>query len=186
MPWLVEPLFPKGGRNENTVIEEEGPPPLVIEWADTLTKPETRRAYAKDVQGFLDHLAIETDHQLIGVQPQQVAQWRDHLADELEAERLSYQSCKRRMAAASSLFEYLNAEGHVIRNPVRRVRRPKRPESERRKDRRRVVEASCPLSHCPAVGFNGAVAGENPVPDIAGLLAKITADAQPGRQLTLW
>jgi hypothetical protein len=143
-------------------------------WAGTLNAPETRRAYVRDVAGFLRHLGIARDGELLGVRPPRVAAWRDVLAGELEAGRLSYQSCKRRLSAASSLYDYLNVQGHVVTNPVRRVKRVPPPEAERQRDRRR--RAACPARHCPVAG--GPAAG-NSVPDLIGSLI-------PGRQLTLW
>ena len=178
-PWLVEPLdFGPGDDRE----AEQELPPLVREWADTLANPATRRAYLSDVRGFLAHLGIATDQQLLVVRRTTVAAWRDHLARELESGRLTYQSCKRRMAAASSLYGHLNLQGHVIANPHYRVKRPPRPASERREGRR---PASCPLSYCPAAGgsaIEDAAAMRNMVPR---LLAKLEV-ASIGRQLTLW
>ena len=189
-PWLVEPLDFGGrgriGGGENAVLDDDRGddrlPPLVREWLGTLKTAGTRRAYRRDVVDFLHHRAIEHDQELLVVRPDQVAAWRDFLAFELEHNRLAYQTVKRRMAAASSLYDNLNRQGHVITNPVRQVRRPRRPEAEQRRDRWRAVAAACPLARCPAV------VSENPVPGVgvggvAELLARLT---RPGRQLTLW
>ncbi len=193
-PWLVEPLLIGSGEGGDPIPSgEDALPPLVDAWAATLDKPGTRRAYLNDVVGFLDHLEIEGDPQLLTVRPRQVALWRDFLAVELESSRLSYQTVKRRMAAASNLYDFLNGEGHVIENQVRRVRRPKRPEAEKRKEQERLaekaqqlVEHKCPLMHCPGAGTYtvSAATSRAETMGVPALLAQL--DRRRGQQMTLW
>lgn len=170
-PWLVESVDALAGGN----LIPGGLDGLLEEWADGLAKPETRRAYTRDVEGFLTHLNVRTDRQLLNVREHQVAVWRDFLARELDAGRLSYQSTKRRMSALTSLLDFLNRQGHVTTNPVRGVKRPRRPEHERQRARRRTT---CSLPNCPALSAEQ--------PQTENVLPKLLDQLLPSRQLTLW
>ena len=185
-PWLAEPLWRDGRRvEEEAAPAADGVPPLVLAWAASLAAEGTRRAYLRDARAMLRHLGVRTDAGLLAVRRRRVCAWRDRLQGELDAGRLCYQTCKRRMAAAASLFDYLAEEGHVAGNPVRRVRRPRpaggigRPVAA---PSTRRTPPACPLAHCPA---RGAAADGGPVPSLLARLDALRASTI-GRQLTLW
>ena len=88
-------------------------------------------------------------------------QWRDELATELEVGRLSHTTLKRRLAALSSLYDFLNHQGHVICNPVRRVKRPRAPKPPASQTQKAAGDKEsrtpCSLSYCSLSGSRGAV-----------------------------
>ena len=95
--------------------------PPVAEWFANITNPNTRRAYSKDLQEFMGFAGITRPKEFRLVIRAQVLAWR---AD-LERHELAGSTLRRKLAALSSLFEYLCERNAVSTNPVDGVKRPK-------------------------------------------------------------
>lgn len=94
--------------------------PAESEWFANLRSRQTRRAYQGDVRAFMQFVGIAAPGEFRSVTRAHVLSWRSAL----ERERLSGASIRRKLAALSSLFEYLCECNAVAANPVRGVKRP--------------------------------------------------------------
>jgi integrase/recombinase XerD len=99
--------------------------PPEIEWFDNLDSAATRRAYEKALQDFMRFTGITRPQEFRTVTRAHVIAWRDDLAA-----RLGGSSVRHRLAALSSLFEYLCEKNAVTHNPVKGVKRPRAETSE--------------------------------------------------------
>src|SRR5487761_191617 len=95
--------------------------PPATEWFANLDNPNTRRAYRNDLGEFLAFVGITSPEELRLVTRAHVLAWRK----DLERRKLSGGTIRRKLAALSSLFEYLSEANAVTHNPVKGVRRPK-------------------------------------------------------------
>lgn len=95
--------------------------PPATEWFANLDNENTRRAYRNDLKEFMTFIGISVPEELRLVTRAHVLAWR---AD-LERRELAGSTLRRKLAALSSLFEYLSDENAVTHNPVKGVRRPK-------------------------------------------------------------
>ena len=95
--------------------------PPEIEWFANLTNPSTKRAYEKAIGDFMRFAGIARPEQFRIVTRAHVIAWRDDLA----RRQLDGSTVRHRLAALSSLFEYLCEKNAVIHNPVKGVKRPK-------------------------------------------------------------
>lgn len=98
--------------------ELEAVPPE-IEWFANFTNANTRRAYKNDVRGFMAFLGIQRPNELRRVTRAHVLAWRTTIA------ALAPATVRRKLAAVSSLFEYLCNRNTVAANPASGVERPK-------------------------------------------------------------
>ena len=96
--------------------------PPEIEWFANLGNAATRRAYEHALQDFMRFIGIARPDEFRTVTRAHVIAWRDDLAT--RAPVLSSQTIRHRLAALSSLFEYLCERNAVTYNPVKGVRRP--------------------------------------------------------------
>lgn len=94
--------------------------PPEIEWFANLGNKSTRRAYENALQDFMRFTGIVRPEEFRGVTRAHVIAWRDDLARRV----LSSQTIRHRLAALSSLFEYLCDRNAVTHNPVKGVKRP--------------------------------------------------------------
>jgi len=94
--------------------------PPELEWLANLTNPKTRRAYRNDVGEFSSFTGLHNPVELRTVTRAHVIAWRK----DLEVRALSPASIRRKLAALSSLFDYLCERNAVAGNPVDGVRRP--------------------------------------------------------------
>jgi len=94
--------------------------PPESEWFANLRSPQTRRAYENDVRGFMRFVGISAAGEFRSVTRAHVLAWRR----ELELQQLAPATLRRKLAALSSLFEYLCECNAVVGNPVRGVKRP--------------------------------------------------------------
>jgi integrase/recombinase XerD len=94
--------------------------PAEAEWFANLDNPNTRRAYRNDLQEFMGFIGILQPEELRLVSRAHVLAWR---AD-LERRELASSTVRRKLAAISSLFEYLCERNAVTNNPVDGVKRP--------------------------------------------------------------
>ncbi len=96
--------------------------PPEVEWFANLGNAATRRAYENALQDFMRFTGIVRSDEFRTVTRAHVIAWRDDLAKRLPA--LSSQTIRHRLAALSSLFEYLCERNAVTHNPVKGVKRP--------------------------------------------------------------
>jgi site-specific recombinase XerD len=96
--------------------------PPEIEWFANLGNAATRRAYENALKDFMTFTGIVRSEEFRTVTRAHVIAWRDDLARREPA--LSSQTIRHRLAALSSLFEYLCDRNAVTHNPVKGVKRP--------------------------------------------------------------
>src|SRR6185503_4686461 len=95
--------------------------PPAAEWFANIDNPNTRRAYRNDLQEFMAFVGITSPEEFRLVSRVHVLAWR---AD-LERREVAGSTLRRKLAALSSLFEYLCERNAVATNPVDGVKRPK-------------------------------------------------------------
>src|SRR6266545_996404 len=95
--------------------------PAELEWFANIENPRTRRAYKVDLQDFMDFASIQSPAEMRDVKRSHVIAWRK----DLELRKLAGSTVRRKLAALSSLFEYLCERNAVETNPVKGVKRPK-------------------------------------------------------------
>ncbi len=95
--------------------------PPEAEWFANLDNPRTRRAYQIDLRDFMTFTGIAQVDELRTVTRAHVLAWRKRL----EARQLSGATIRRKLAALSSLFDYLCERNAVLLNPVAGVKRPR-------------------------------------------------------------
>jgi site-specific recombinase XerD len=95
--------------------------PAEAEWFANLDNPRTRRAYQNDLQDFMSFAGIQRPEEFRIVTRAHVLAWRKVLEDRA----LSGATIRRKLAALSSLFEYLCEKNAVDFNPVKGAKRPK-------------------------------------------------------------
>ena len=96
--------------------------PPEIEWFDNLGNVGTRRAYENALKDFMQFTGIVRPEEFRTVTRGHVIAWRDEFAKREPV--LSSQTIRHRLAALSSLFEYLCERDAVTHNPVKGVKRP--------------------------------------------------------------
>ncbi|HTW65848.1 MAG TPA: tyrosine-type recombinase/integrase [Bryobacteraceae bacterium] len=94
--------------------------PPEVEWLANLTNAKTRRAYKNDVAEFLHFASLKDYAALRSITRAHVIAWRR----DLEFRGLEPSSIRRKLAALSSLFDYLCERNAVAGNPVDGVKRP--------------------------------------------------------------
>lgn len=94
--------------------------PPEVEWFANLASPATRRAYETALQDFQGFVGLQRVEEFRVVTRAHVIAWRDDLV----GRTLSGATVRHRLAALSSLFEYLCDRNAVTHNPVKGVRRP--------------------------------------------------------------
>ena len=94
--------------------------PPELEWFANLGNKATRRAYENALGDFMRFTGIARPEEFRSVTRAHVIAWRDELA----GRALSGMTIRHRLAALSSLFEYLCEANAVTHNPVKGVKRP--------------------------------------------------------------
>lgn len=102
--------------------------PPAVAWFANIDNPRTRRAYEGDLREFMAFTGIEDPAQFRSVSRGHVLAWRR----DLEQRTLSGATIRRKLAALSSLFDYLCESNAVAGNPVEGVKRPRMEGSEGR------------------------------------------------------
>lgn len=102
--------------------------PPEAEWFANLDNPRTRRAYQIDLRDFMTFTGILQAEEFRTVTRAHVLAWRKRL----EARQLSGATIRRKLAALSSLFDYLCERNAVLLNPVAGVKRPRGNSNEGR------------------------------------------------------
>ena len=95
--------------------------PPEVEWFANLGNKSTRRAYENAIKDFMQFTGIVRPEEFRTVTRAHVIAWRDDLV----RRALSGGTTRHRLAALSSLFEYLCEKNAVTHNPVKGVKRPK-------------------------------------------------------------
>jgi site-specific recombinase XerD len=100
--------------------------PPEVEWFANIRNKSTRRAYENAIQDFMGFTGIGRPEEFRAVTRAHVIAWRDDLA----GRELGGATVRHRLAALSSLFEYLCEKNAVTHNPVKGVKRPKSESGE--------------------------------------------------------
>lgn len=95
--------------------------PPEVEWFANIDSVQTRRAYKIDLNDFMTFVGINQIEDLRLITRAHVLAWRI----ELEQRALAKSTIRRKLAALSSLFNYLSDANAVQNNPVDGVKRPK-------------------------------------------------------------
>jgi site-specific recombinase XerD len=95
--------------------------PAEVEWFANIDNKRTRRAYQIDLRDFMQFVGIRRPEEFRLVTRAHLIAWRKHL----EQRQLAGATIRRKLAALSSLFEYLCERNAVTNNPVKGVKRPK-------------------------------------------------------------
>jgi site-specific recombinase XerD len=97
--------------------------PPEVEWFKNIRNPSTQRAYENAIKDFVLFTGIKRPEEFRDVTRAHVIAWRDDLGD--DRRKLSGTTIRHRLAALSSLFQYLCDKNTVTQNPVKGVKRPK-------------------------------------------------------------
>lgn len=100
--------------------------PPEAEWFKNIRNPSTKRAYEHAIKDFMLFTGIKRPEEFRTVTRAHVIAWRDDLGDRI----LSGTTIRHRLAALSSLFQYLCDRNAVTHNPVKGVKRPKNESDE--------------------------------------------------------
>jgi len=121
---VVSSSFPIGSREARRFLQpsfyELSEIPTEVEWFTNIQNTRTRKAYEIDTKDFASFLGIEKPEQLREVTRAHVIAWRKSL----EERQLSASTIRRKLAAVSSLFDYLCDRNAVMMNPMMGVGRP--------------------------------------------------------------
>ncbi|HRO22612.1 MAG TPA: tyrosine-type recombinase/integrase [Alcaligenes phenolicus] len=94
--------------------------PFELEWYANLDNENTRRTYKNALQDFMQFTGIQKPEEFRQVTRAHIIAFRD----ELKRRDLSGSSIRNKLAAISSLFEYLCDKNAVTHNPVKGTKRP--------------------------------------------------------------
>ncbi|MGZ9021174.1 MAG: tyrosine-type recombinase/integrase, partial [Rhodoplanes sp.] len=100
--------------------------PPEVEWFANIDNDKTRRAYGIDLRDFMAFVGIRAPDEVRLVTRAHVIAWRKAL----EERQVSGATIRRKLAALSSLFEYLCEQNAVTHNPVKGVKRPRADNNE--------------------------------------------------------
>lgn len=95
--------------------------PPAVEWFKNIRNPNTKRAYQNAIADFMLFAGIKRPEEFRLVTPAHVIAWRDGLGERV----LNGTTIRHRMAALSSLFQYMCDKNAVTHNPVKGVKRPR-------------------------------------------------------------
>ena len=101
--------------------------PPEAEWFKNIRNASTKRAYENAIKDFMLFTGIKRPEEFRDVTRAHVIAWRDDLGDRILAagRTLGGTTIRHRLAALSSLFQYLCDKNAVTHNPVKGVKRPK-------------------------------------------------------------
>ena len=100
--------------------------PPEVEWFANIRNRSTRRAYENAIRDFMRFTGIARPDEFRTVTRAHVIAWRDDVA----GRELGGATVRHRLAALSSLFEYLCEKNAVTHNPVKGVKRPRAESGE--------------------------------------------------------
>ena len=140
-PQLPAPIVPADRLLTAAEFHRLADVPPEIEWFANIRNRHTRRSYENAIGDFMRFAGIVRPEEFRTVTRAHVIAWRDSLA---ERDR-GGATVRHRLAALSSLFEYLCEKNAVTHNPVKGVKRP-----EGRNRRRQDAGARRPSGAQPA------------------------------------
>lgn len=94
--------------------------PVSRRWLDGHSNRHTRRAYRGDLVEFVTYQRIDTDNEFRSVTREHLLRWLNNL----ERRKIAEPTQCRKLAALSSLFDYLLKAGVTRENPAKCIRRP--------------------------------------------------------------
>lgn len=100
--------------------------PPEADWFANIDNPNTQRAYKNDMKEFMAFLGQDGIFNFREVTRIHVIAWRK----DLENRQNSPATIRRKLAALSSLYDYLTECNSVLINPVDGIKRPKRESTE--------------------------------------------------------
>jgi site-specific recombinase XerD len=100
--------------------------PPEVEWFKNIRNPNTKRAYENAIKDFMLFAGIKRPEEFRTVTRAHVIAWRDDLGERI----LGGTTIRHRLAALSSLFQYLCDKNAITHNPVKGVKRPKNESDE--------------------------------------------------------
>jgi integrase/recombinase XerD len=95
--------------------------PPEVEWFKNIRNSNTKRAYQNAIKDFMLFAGIKRPEEFRLVTPAHVIAWRDGLGERV----LNGTTIRHRLAALSSLFQYLCDKNAVTHNPVKGIKRPR-------------------------------------------------------------
>ena len=107
-------------RLTQTQFQQLAQVPPEVEWFANLKNKRTKRAYQIDVTDFMQFVGIERPEEFRTVTRAHLLAWR---AD-LEHRGMAPATIRRKLAALTSLFDYLCDQNAITHNPVKGVKRP--------------------------------------------------------------
>jgi integrase/recombinase XerD len=126
---LPIPIIPAERRLTAAEFQGLAEVPPEFEWFENLKNPGTKRIYKNAIRDFMRFTGIIRPEEFRIVTRAHVIAWRDDLARRQigRATKRNPAGCtiRNRLAALSSLFEYLCDKNAVPNNPVKGVKRPK-------------------------------------------------------------
>lgn len=130
---MTEPQNPIQNVSKNRLLTAEdflrlSDVPPEVEWFANLTNPATRRAYENAIKDFMTFAGIQRPDEFRSVTRAHVIAWRDDLTQRGRGGS----TIRHRLAALTSLFDYLCEKNAVTHNPVKGVKRPKNDSLEGR------------------------------------------------------
>jgi integrase/recombinase XerD len=101
--------------------------PPETEWFRNIRNSATKRAYENAIKDFMRFAGIRRPEEFRSVTRAHVIAWRDELGERIspDGEVLSGTTIRHRLAALSSLYQYLCDRNAVTHNPVKCVKRPR-------------------------------------------------------------
>src|SRR4051794_31357919 len=115
------PKSPAHGLLTRKEFQQLADVPAEVEWFANIDNRRTRRAYQIDLKEFMSFVGIRRPEEFRLVTRAHLIAWRK----QLEQRQLAGATIRRKLAALSSLFEYLCEHNAVTNNPVKGVKRPK-------------------------------------------------------------
>src|SRR6516162_3159064 len=109
--------------------------PPEVEWFSNIKNKSTKRAYENAIRAFIGFIGIARTEEFRTVTRAHVIAWRDDLERRAIGSATNQRTpegatIRHRLAALSSLFEYLCDKNAVSHNPVKGVKRPKADSGE--------------------------------------------------------
>jgi integrase/recombinase XerD len=100
--------------------------PPETEWFRNIRSPATKRAYENAIKDFMRFAGIKRPEEFRHVTRAHVIAWRDELGNRVipDGEGLTGTTIRHRLAALSSMYQYLCDKNAVTHNPVKGVKRP--------------------------------------------------------------
>jgi integrase/recombinase XerD len=127
-PQLPAPIVPAERLLTSAEFQRLADVPPEVEWFANITNRSTRRAYENAIRDFMQFTGIARPEEFRTVTRAHVIAWRDDLGRREDIQ--SGATVRHRLAALSSLFEYLCEKNAVSHNPVKGVKRPKAESGE--------------------------------------------------------